>query len=612
MQLCLASSAVQNVRMLGRLGIWRHIVVMVSVAACSFLALTGFIGSGNQGERFEAKQITVVPSGSDGLRIREVVDEDFGNQSRHGYERIIPNNFGAPEEITASSPNADASVGLAETAVISGPATRIRLGDADTTYTGQHRYVLSYTLANAQISGGRLALDIQAGEKFETGRFEVILSGLTLIDPRCNVGRRGAVGGCTLTAKSDGYYSVVFAPLHAGDGVTIGGTIASVSTGVVPPLPERPTYRSSDRGRLTLILLLVGLACAAIVYSILELRGRNEVFSGGAAQAAFGQLPAPAALGGTAPSAPPTMLVSDAKLSDLATTEFAPPRGVDPWQGAVLLGERIDDSTVGAWFSALAASDAITLTQRDGGLVLGIGPRRSELDPSNSALVNQFLHGRSELRLGTSDQHFAAAWAAIKTQQGAAIQASGWWKRRPPSPGKPAASGPIAVVIVMILMLFFLGGSVVSAIFGVFRTLPLAIAFGAMVPAFVAYCCYATLLPVRSATGSALALLTESFRRFLVDSEGQHVEWAWKQGLLREYSAWAVSLGAAEAWEKALTHSNVPPGEYVTANPLLISRMAHSFATSHTPPTSSGSSGGGGFSGGSVGGGGGGGSSGSW
>ena len=125
---------------------------------------------------------------------------------------------------------------------------------------------------------------------------------------------------------------------------------------------------------------------------------------------------------------------------------------------------------------------------------------------------------------------------------------------------------------------------------------------------------YRSLLPARSAAGSALALRTESFRRFLAASEGRHVEWAWKQGLLREYSAWAVALGAASTWERAMEASSVPPAELVTG-PLLVYTMGPSFTQLHTAPSSSGGGGvgfGGGFSGGSVGGGGGGGSSGSW
>ena len=91
------------------------------------------------------------------------------------------------------------------------------------------------------------------------------------------------------------------------------------------------------------------------------------------------------------------------------------------------------------------------------------------------------------------------------------------------------------------------------------------------------------MLPALTATGSALALRTESFRRFLQASEGRHVEWAWKQGLLREYSAWAVALGAAQAWERALKGSSVPPTE-TTHGPLLVYYAASSFSQHHHRP----------------------------
>jgi uncharacterized membrane protein YgcG len=138
-----------------------------------------------------------------------------------------------------------------------------------------------------------------------------------------------------------------------------------------------------------------------------------------------------------------------------------------------------------------------------------------------------------------------------------------------------------------------------------------AIAFALVVPATVAFVVYRSMLPSRSAAGSALALRTESFRRFLVASEGRHVEWAWSKGLLREYSAWAVALGAAGAWERAMERSSVPPSE-LSMGPLLVYSMAPSFSSAHTAPSSTGGGGGGGGFSGGVGGGGGGGSSGSW
>jgi len=50
-------------------------------------------------------------------------------------------------------------------------------------------------------------------------------------------------------------------------------------------------------------------------------------------------------------------------------------------------------------------------------LIIGIGRRRGELDPSDSAIVDQFMRGRPELKLGTYDPSFAAAWNAVKTRQ---------------------------------------------------------------------------------------------------------------------------------------------------------------------------------------------------
>ena len=92
---------------LGSLGTWRHAVVAASVLGGAALALAGLIGT-DRSEGFDGKQVTVTPTGDDGLRIREVVDQDFGRHDRHGYERIIPNDFGVPTDIEASSPDAPA------------------------------------------------------------------------------------------------------------------------------------------------------------------------------------------------------------------------------------------------------------------------------------------------------------------------------------------------------------------------------------------------------------------------------------------------------------------------------------------------------------------------
>jgi uncharacterized membrane protein YgcG len=592
--------------MLGKIGVWRHVVAASAVGGTTLLAATGIIGGAP--ERFDSKVVTVQPVGADGVRIREVVDEDFGTSRSHGYERIVTTDFGVPTDIEASSPDANADIGFDFVP----EGARIRLGDPDTTFTGQHRYVLAYTLPDARISAGDLALDIiDAGEKFETGRFEVVVTGLDLADPLCNVGKSGSSGGCTLTRDGDVYRAVI-SPLNAGDGITIGGTIKGSLPIVEAADPPLPKERADHRSALALAALALGAIVVGAVYFLARRRGRNEVFAGGAADAAYGSLPTP--FGNARPDAEVRM-VADSKMDELATIEFVPPKGVEPWQGAVLLNEKLDRTTVAAWLSGLVAKDAMTLTQEDDGLVIRRGPRYDQLDGGTRALTEQMLDYGDELTLGTYNANFSSAWNAVSMLERDSIAESGWWKRMPPGSTRQGGSASTWVVLVVVLFFVFGAGSLVTAFLGVFGGPVLALVFAVIVPAIFAHFLYGVLLPARSATGSALTLRAESFRRFLDASEGQHVDWAWKQGLLREYSAWAVALGAADAWGRALANSNVPAPELSMASPLWLYSMGPSFDSTRSAPSTSGSSGGSsfsGFSGGSVGGGGGGGSSGSW
>jgi|HigsolmetaAR201D_1030396.scaffolds.fasta_scaffold03998_3 uncharacterized membrane protein YgcG len=587
---------------LGAFSVWRHGVVAASVVASSALVLLGIVGSRPYPERFDAKQVVVQPAGDDGVRIREVVDQDFGSNDRHGYERVIPNDFGVPTDIVASSPDAPDDLHVFQ----AGGETVIRIGDPDVTVSGQHRYVLEYTLPDAQLTSGMLFLDIIGDEEtLETERFEVIVTGMTLREPGCSVGAFGTEGGCTLEPAGDVYRTVI-SPLRPGQALTISGEV----TGRVPPaevpIPPIPERRAEEnRLPLAALVLPLGALSAGTVYVLARRYGRNEVYAGGAADAAFGgPLPPP----GSPP--PPVRLVPDTEMDELATTEFEPPRGLAPWQGNVLLRERIDETTVNAWFSGHAARDVLTITRDGDKVVLGRGPRFDEADPADLAVLRPLFQRSDTITLGGYDKAFATAWNAARKLMQQSIARSGWWKRMPPAASAGGCSTPVALFATVWVLVAF--GSVVTALVGVFRGPVGAVLFGLLVPAFAAFAMYRSLLPARSATGSALALRTESFRRFLAASEGRHVEWAWRHGVLREYSAWAVALGAADTWQRAMEASSVPPTE-MSSGPIVVWAMAPSLARAHTPPTSSGRGGGsfGGFSG-SAGGGGGGGRSGSW
>ena len=560
--------------------------------------VAGVLGQGVHPERFDAKQVVVAPRG-DGVRIREVVDQDFGNHQRHGYERVIPNDFGAAADVTAFSPDAPDDLSV----VNEGYQTRIRIGDPDTTIDGQHRYVLTYTLPSAQLSTGQLALDIiWPDEPFETGRFEVVLTGFELRNPLCNVGRGGTSGGCTLQQVGD-EYRVVFQPLEAGDGITVGGQIVRTFTPAEVAVPPIPARRGDASGLLVAGVGVTGVGAAAGTFLLARRLGRNKVAGGGAADAAYG--------GGG-----PALLMSDSAMEDFVTTEFVPPPSMTPWEGAMLLRERVDNQTVEAWYATQIAKEALVL-QPGSPATLAAGPKLQMLGGEDRARLNALVSGSTPtITLDKYQPRLASLTAKVRKAQIAKAKKSNWWEKFPPGSQvhfPPAIMGVFALAALGVVLAVWAGWRQhVLVAFGVALGGTMAVAMAAYLP----------LLPVRSVQGSALAIRVESFRRFLLASEGKHVDWAWQQGILREYTAWAVALGAADAWGRALAASTIPPPQMsqFTA-PLLAHTYWSSLQTSSRMPSSNSGSGGSGgwggggfsgFSGGSVGGGGGGGSSGSW
>ena len=588
---------------LGQVGGWRHGVAAFAGLGSAGLALAGVIGSGRY-EHFEAKQVTIAPAADGGIRVREVVDYDMARTKRHGYFRNVDNDFGVPINIRAESPDAPATLDVSSFS----SQTRLRIGDPQTAVDGQHRYVLSYTLPDAQLSSRGLAVDIVGNEDtLRTDRLEVLVIGMTLSDMKCSAGVFGAVGGCSFERSGNGYRAVV-TKLGAKAGVTIGGTIDLIDSAErvsMPPLPELPKRKSESNLPLAGGMGILNIGLGALMFRALRRRGRNVVYAGSAADAAFGT-------NGRA-----TTLVSDDEMSALATTEFAPPKGLEPWEGAVLLSEHITSDSPTLWISGMAGREGIEVDKSGSNLVLRKGKKFNGLNAADQAMVERLVGPTGTMETGKYDPAFAAAWTSIQQAQQNRIDASGWWQK-----GSPKAKGGIGLAVVLLVFVGFLltrrnrprgsfsseSGSIPEVI-----SSPLfAILAGATIASIAAFGVYRFLLPSRSAEGSALAIRTESFRRFLEASEGQHVEWAWNNGFLREYSGWAVALGATGAWSAALSKANIPEQERVHSGPLLIGPLGPSMRSSRTAPSSSGGSGGGGFSGGSVGGGGGGGRSGGW
>lgn len=554
----------------------------------------GILGNGNPVTKFDAKQIVVTPSQfsggpTSGVTIRETVDVDFGLKGHHGYYRSIPNDFGVPTDVSASSPDADASLKVDSYDTY----TNILIGDPYTTFTGQHRYVLTYTLPDA-LTTSKLNLDIIGyDEVLDTKRFDIVVAGIGLDQPEC---RTTASSGCELRPDGDVHRATI-APLRAGQGVTIRGSMTTIEQSAEVAAPPLPVRRDRQR-MLALVGSFVGGLLAALgIYLLGRRLGRDEVGGSTAIDAAFPD-------GGQS-----TRLVTDDALAGLAATDVAPPPGVSPWQGAVALSEKVGSKTATAWFSELVAHEIVTLTNGTPA-TLTAGPKFADADPDVQERLTKVFDqfDNRTLELGTYNSEFASFWIHLIGRQDEFITASGWWTKFPP-PKKPHYPRLLTVGVTLLAMaliapLILLGQAFMAS---------MTILAGVTITAMTAFTVYKPMLRARSAAGSAVTIRTEAFRKFLQASEGRHVEWAWQHGLLREYSAWAVALDAAKAWSAAVGASTVPPMEAVQyTSSLTVLDLWSTVDRSISPPASRSSSGSsiGGYSGG--GGGGGGGSSGVW
>ncbi len=555
--------------------------------------------------------------GDDGsAQVTEVIDYSFGIATdKHGIFRIIP-GLTVASPVTVTSPDAPDDVEVTPEITGSGEGIRIRIGDPATTVTGRRRYQIDYTLPGVRQGD---TVDWEAvGSEWEVGmdRAEVhLVTPFELVDGACFVGGSGSSRTCTLNTVEPGHVVATVEDLGDHEGVSIEGTAGA-------PLPATPAAPAPPAGRpenpSTGLVPPAGTAAAAAlvaavpVTAVVRRAGRERVAPGGATEAAFGGAPpSPPPAGLPAPPGAPELYapppvgelrLDEAALAQMATTEFAPPDGVEPSQGGVILREEVLQEHKVAWLLQLAIQGIVDIDESHIRFVGSTVPT-----PDQRAVLDLIFAEAGEVELGSYDASFASGWGRIGDELESWRETSGLWDLKADRRRVVGLVGGIIAVVVG-LAVTVLGG-VLAGSRGA-GGLAVAATGGGLAGAGLGLAMSASELRVRTALGSALWLRVESFRRFLAGSEAYHAEEAAKRGVLREYTAWALALGEIDRWSRAVAAAAIPPdiagASYVYIGPLLMA----STMTTATPPSSSGS--GGSFGGGGVGGGAGGGGGGSW
>lgn len=567
--------------------------LLVGLVALGLLAAAGLAWGGQERVASYWVGARVTPDGR--THVTEVIDYDFASNQRHGIFRDVPDVApGTP--VTASSTTAPDDVDVTWT----GSTAHIRIGVPDKTISGRHRYTVEYTLDGA-VAGGQLRWDaVGTGWEVPIDRASVhVAAPWSLADARCWQGTEGSTGSCSAATPAPGRLDAEASGLGEGKGLTVAAALGS-QRGDTPALPS-PAAPAAGTSRATVFALALGaaLVAAALTSRLVRRAGREWVAPGGATDAAWG---------GTGAGSP--VRCDAAELADLATTEFSPPAGVSPAQGGVVLAEAVSDEHRAAWLMQ-AAIDGYAEVEWGSDPRLVRGDRR---DGPTGAILDEAFAGRDRLPLGVYDSSFAAAWDRVGRELDGWSRTSGLWDQAAERRRRRVRRAGIVTYGVAAAATFFVA-ALVRGVPGGLVAVGAAAALGG-----AGWACFVRGWELRSRTpaGSAVWLRTESFRRFLAESEAHHAAEAAERGVLREYTAWAVAIGEIERWTAAVQGA----GEAVTSardcdwvdNAWTLPAMASMTAAG---PSSGGDGSGGGYDGGfdggdSVGGGSGGGGGGSW
>lgn len=532
----------------------------------------------------------------EGLAVVEVIDYDFGVESRRGIYRNVPDLVDG--SVQASSPTAPDNVRITESFF----DHEIRIGNPQITISGRHRYRIQYTLhRDAVVQNGFFSWDAVGLEW--TVPIEEVTVFVALPKPtgtNCRAGTPWSSTGCSLTTLASGALRTDLVDLAAGEGATVS---AALGTGDIPTLPNAPGGAADDPGSgliaPTLITVLAALAGATAATMLVRRAGRERVWTGGAADAAFGE----------SEDGLSSRLMDEVELAELATIEFEPPRDMSAVEGALLLREQVLDEHLSAWLLEAAIRGEIDISDDDDPVIThGTAPPH----PTVHQILDRMFDGRSSITLGSYDADFTKGWGQLKGELDNWLHGSAHWD----TAGRQRQTVVrIAGAIALVMGLGIGGFAVANAARTGLGPAPLVAAGAAIAGAALGAIISSYELLVRTETGSALWLRVESFRRFLKNSEARHVEEAAEKGVLRHYTAWAVALGETRAWTSAVEAAadGDPQARSTIGRDLAFLHVGSSITSAtksaSTAPSSSDS--GGGFSGGSGGGGGGGGG-GSW
>lgn len=553
-----------------------------------------------EGEAISSLAVAIEVTGAGAMHVTETIDYDFGTNERHGIIRAIPRWDDLPDnqrrlyDLQVNTVTLDGQAAPTQQSD-EGAFHMVTIGAADRTITGQHRYVVSFTITNALTvlrqenltnAPGVAVGDVELywdfiGDGWDvpiaSARAAVTTPAASLLT-RCYSGISGSTASCTVISSAG---VTRFGPVALGANQALTGVVVMPRSGFSsiprPNIIERPAPWATQFGQSMRFAGPVGLL--ALIWFVMVARRRRASIT--------------------------TVPVTD-------FVRFEAPPGLRPAQMAVAWKGSFDGRVLTATLLDLAARGAATITPKGRKRIVVTRTNGSvALDEWEQSILGAVLKGTDGGEVGKYDAKLAKAVqrAGVKLKkqaQTSGIRNAKAWRARMPW--------------LVLLGFGFVVMGIGFALFAVPALCAVVVSLGGAM--LVGGGIGAKLTPlVQTETSADFLSQVLGFRRLLdTDAGAARREFAQRSGLsaaaiFATMLPWAVIYGVDEAWAGAFPDLSAPELMayglgFASASAVHndIASATRALSSAMTNPASGGS----GASGGSSGGGGGGGGGSSW
>lgn len=548
--------------------------VLLLIFFLAAFCFTPFVSAQSIGEHISDFQTHVVVNQDGTVDVTETIYYDFGSLQRHGIYRYIPytkmNDEGKRVVLDFDNIRVTDEHGKKYRFAESKENwnLQLKIGDPDRTITGEHIYVISYTVKGAlgyfenydeiywNVTGNGWDIPIDRASMTVTLPATVDGEKVKMI---CFVGAEES-NEQTCEAGLQGNTATISSsrPLYAAEGLTAAVSFPKGTTATLLPETYVPFWERWY-GKILFLGILIVATFWYIIYPIKIIlrwfrQGRDPKSVVGEAQSWYD---GPKTRGG---------------------------RPLTPGETGALLDEKVDNQDISAMIVDLARRGYFKIEERakkDFYFIRKAGPKKDTLQPFESSLINGIFGTDEEVRI--KDEKLYTTISSIKSSIYKNLVDEGFFAKNPDT-----------------IRNFYIAMGVLGI-----TTLNL--------PVFIAAILFGRHIPSKTQLGSDAAAVGRSLKNFLSSQERQLEFQAKYQYWFERFLPFAVAFGVEKIWAERFKNLHLKEPEWYSSynsghfsSTHFTNSLNSSFASvasASTPPSSSSS----GFSGGSSGGGGGGG-----